>query len=447
VPVAEQQSVLERGFLFYVLYATRPSLGQPFGRIGRPAPYADAGYSRARQRKLDSMLPQRSSRLQQRSSRRNSAWRILLWLIAGAIAYRALARRWIAAAGRRETPSGADGRTGAFGRTRSTDEPLHLRDERASEPCRGRRATAPWKIPLAGWKDILWRTYRQVDEDRLLALAAGVVFYVLLASFPAITALVSLYGLFARPSTISDHLSVAAGLLPAGAFDIFQEQVNRLVAKGEANLSAGFVFGLGFALWSTNAGMKAIIDALNVVYDEKEKRSFVTLTLVSLAFTVAGLLALLLAIGAVVVFPLVLDYVGLGRTSEVLLDIVRWLVLVFLIIIGLAVLYRFGPSRTEAKWQWLSMGSVFAAVAWLSSSALLSWYLANFANYDATYGSLGAAIGLMMWMWVSAIVILFGAELNSEIEHQTARDSTINGEKPLGTRGAVMADTVGQSRQ
>jgi membrane protein len=255
--------------------------------------------------------------------------------------------------------------------------------------------------------------------------------------------LVSLYGLFASPSTINDHLSSIGGMLPGDAFQILQDQVNRLAAKGGAKLGFGFIFGLGLAFWSANAGMKAIMDALNVVYDEKEKRGFIKLNLVSLAFTLAAIASVLVAIGAVVVLPLVLSYAGLGNVSETLLRIVRWPVLLVLIMIGLAVLYRFGPSRREPRWQWLSVGSVFAVVAWLASSALLSWYLANFANYDATYGSLGAAIGLMMWMWISSIVILFGAELNSEIEHQTARDSTVDGEKPLGARGAAMADTVG----
>jgi membrane protein len=336
--------------------------------------------------------------------------------------------------------------TGAFGTTRSTDEPRGVQHERAQQPGRGRHATAPWRIPWTGWKDIFWRTYQQINDDRLLAVAAGVVFYGLLALFPGITALVSLYGLFASPSTMNDHLSSMAGLLPAGGFQIFQDQVNRLSAKGGGTLSFGFIFGLGLALWSANAGMKAIMDALNVVYDEKEKRGFIKLNLVSLAFTLAAIASVLVAIGAVVVLPLLLNYVGLSNVSEILLRIVRWPVLLVLIIIGLAVLYRFGPSRREARWQWLSVGSVFAAVAWLASSALLSWYLANFANYDATYGSLGAAIGLMMWMWISSIVILFGAELNSEIEHQTAHDSTVNGEKPLGGRGAAMADTVGAAR-
>jgi membrane protein len=289
----------------------------------------------------------------------------------------------------------------------------------------------------------LWRTYREIGEDRLLAVAAGVVFYALLALFPALTAIVSLYGLFANASTITDHLSIAAGILPGGAIDIIREQVMRLVSKGDAKLGFGFILGLGIAIWSANAGMKAIIDALNVVYEEKEKRGFIKLNLVSLAFTLAAIIALLMALGAVVLLPLLLARLGFVNGPATLAQYGRWPVLLVLVIVGLALIYRFGPSRREARWQWLSVGSVFAAIAWLCSSALLSWYLGSFAHYDATYGSLGAAIGMMMWMWISAIVILFGAQLNSEIEHQTARDSTVEHDKPLGARGAVMADTVG----
>jgi membrane protein len=192
--------------------------------------------------------------------------------------------------------------------------------------------------------------------------------------------------------------------------------------------------------------MKAVMDALNVVYEEKEKRSIIKLNLVSLAFTVAAIVALLLALGAVVVMPIALSYVGLKNVTDLLFRLARWPFLLSVIILGLAVLYRYGPSRRQPRWQWISVGSIFAAVTWLIGSALFSWYLSSFANYNATYGSLGAAIGMMMWMWISSIVILFGAQLNSEIEHQTARDSTVRGEKPLGARGAVMADTIGKAR-
>ena len=363
---------------------------------------------------------------------------VLLSMIASALQSSTWPRRTVSQ--KRAHPA-----TGAFGTTRSTDEPRHIQLARAQERGRGRHAIAPWQVPWAGWKDILWRTYQQISEDRLLAVAAGVVFYGLLALFPSITALVSLYGLFTNAATISEHISLAAGLLPAGGVDIVEEQVKRIASKGDTKLGFTFLFGLGLALWSANAGMKAIIDALNVIYDEKEKRGFIKLNLLSLAFTFGGIVAILLAIGAVVVLPLLLSFVGLGGIGETLLRLLRWPALFVLVVLGLAVLYRFGPSRDQARWQWLSVGSVFASIAWLAGSALLSWYLESFADYDATYGSLGAAIGLMMWMWVSAIVILFGAQLNSEIEHQTARDSTVGPEQPLGERGAAMADTVGRA--
>ena len=202
--------------------------------------------------------------------------------------------------------------TGAFGAKRSTDEPRVIQHKRAHEPGRGRHADAPWQIPLRGWKDILWRTYQQIGEDRLLAVAAGVVFYGLLALFPAVTALVSLYGLFANASAVNDQLSSLSGILPSSALDILHEQIARLTSKGDTKLGFGFVVGLGVALWSANAGMKAIIDALNVVYEEKEKRGFIKLNLVSLAFTLAAIASLLLALGAVVVLPLVLNQLGLS---------------------------------------------------------------------------------------------------------------------------------------
>jgi len=307
----------------------------------------------------------------------------------------------------------------------------------------GRWSSHPFQIPWAGWKDILWRTYVRTGEDRLLATAAGVVFFGLLAVFPAITALVSSYGLFANPSTIGANLQTLALMLPDGSFQIVQDQIARVLDKGDTALGATFLFGFALALWSANAGVKAVIDALNVVYEEREKRSFVRLNLLSLAFTSGGIAALLLMVSAVVAVPLALDRVGLAPASQFIVSLARW-PLLFLILLGaLAVLYRFGPSRRAARWEWLSVGTLAAALLWIVGSSLLSWYLSNFGNYGATYGSLGAAIGLMMWMWMSAIIVLCGAELNSEIEHQTARDTTVGHPKPLGARGAVMADTLG----
>lgn len=313
----------------------------------------------------------------------------------------------------------------------------------AGQPGHGRRAKSPFEIPWTGWKDILWRTYQRIDEDRLLATAGGVVFFGLLAIFPAVTALVSSYGLFADPATISGNLQKLAMMLPEGAFQIVQEQVGRVVSKGNTALGATFLFGLVLAIWSANAGVKSIFDALNVAYEEREKRSFVKLNMVSLAFTVGGIVALLVMVGTVVAFPLALDHLGLAPESKLIVALARWPLLFLILLLALAVLYRFAPSRDSPRWQWLSIGAVTAALLWIAGSSLLSWYLSSFANYNATYGSLGAAIGLMMWMWMSAIVIMFGAELNSEIERQTLRDTTTGQPKPLGSREAVSADTVG----
>jgi membrane protein len=307
----------------------------------------------------------------------------------------------------------------------------------------GRRARSPFSIPWAGWKDILWRTYERSNDDRLLATAAGVVFFGLLAVFPAVTALVSSYGLFADPSTIGANLQTLALMLPEGSFQIVQDQIARVLDKGSTALGWTFLFGLALAIWSANAGVKAVIDALNVVYEEREKRSFIGLNLLSLAFTIGGIAALLMMVSAVVAFPLAFDRLGLPPDSQFIVSLARWPLLFVVLLTALGILYRFGPSRDPARWEWLGIGTLAAALLWIAGSSALSWYLSNFGNYNATYGSLGAAIGLMTWMWMSAIVVLFGAELNSEIEHQTAVDATVGRPKPLGSRGATMADTLG----
>ncbi|PPQ15660.1 ribonuclease BN [Bradyrhizobium sp. AC87j1] len=313
----------------------------------------------------------------------------------------------------------------------------------AVQPGHGRRAKSPFEIPWKGWKDIFWRTYQRIDEDRLLATAGGVVFFGLLAIFPAVTALVSSYGLFADPKTISANLQTLATMLPEGSFQIVEDQVARVVSHGSTTLGATFLFGLVLAIWSANAGVKAIFDALNVAYEEREKRSFIKLNMVSLAFTVGGIVALLVMVGLVVAFPLALNHLGMAPESKLIVALARWPLMFLVLLVALAILYRFAPSRDAPRWQWLSLGAVIAAILWIAGSALLSWYLSEFANYNATYGSLGAAIGLMTWMWMSAIVIMFGAELNSEIERQTLKDTTEGSPKPLGTRDAVSADTVG----
>lgn len=265
------------------------------------------------------------------------------------------------------------------------------------------------------WKHVLTRVYEEIMEDRLLSLAAGVVFYALLALFPAITALVSCYALFADPATISSHLAMLQNVMPSGAYGIVQSQTARIANSATGDLSLAFFVSLAIALWSANAGMKAIIDALNIVYGVKELRSFVRLNIVSLAMTVAAIVGLLLAIAAIVVTPIVLSFLPLGSFGGALIAWLRWPALILLLLVSIAALYRFGPNCERPRWEWISVGGVFATLAWLAGSLALSWYLSNFANYNATYGSLGAGVGLMMWLWITAIAILVGAELNSEI--------------------------------
>ncbi len=299
-----------------------------------------------------------------------------------------------------------------FGR----DAPTRSPDPDAPLPVT--RAGNPLAVISSHGADVLSGTYARINRDRILANAAGVVFYGLLAIFPAITALVSSYGLFADPSTISDNLRSLALLLPGDSFTIVQDEITRVVAKASSSLSLAFGFGLLLAIWSANAGVKAVLDALNVAYEVDEKRGLIHLNLVSLAFTVAGLAAVLVMVGAVIGVPLALQHLGLDDSARQLVQIGRWPVLGLALLVALLALYGFGPSRPTPKLRWLVIGAVFAIVLWLIGSALLSWYLSNFANYTATYGSLGAAIGLMTWMWLSAIIVLVGAELNSEIERQ-----------------------------
>lgn len=310
------------------------------------------------------------------------------------------------------------------------------------EAGQGRDATRPSEIPARGWWAILKRTAQQVSEDRVMAEAAGITFYALLALFPALAALISIYGLFADPQQVERHLGTLEGLVPGGGMDILHDQVKRIAGQAGGALGFGVVIGILTSLWSANQGMKALVDALNGVYEEKETRSFLQRTLVTLAFTASGILFILLAMTAVVVVPVVLDFIGLGSVAERTLSWARWPLLLLAVGVFLAFVYRYGPNRENARWRWITWGSAFASVAWLLGSAAFSWYVASFGSYNRTYGSLGAAIGFMTWIWLSSIVVLVGAELDAEMERQTARDTTTGPERPMGQRGAKMADTV-----
>ena len=302
------------------------------------------------------------------------------------------------------------------------------------------KAAACW---MARWKDILLRIWKNIGKDRVVVVAAGVTFYSILALFPAIAALVALYGLFADPAAITSHLDSIAGVVPGGAIEVMRDQITRVASQGRTTLGVTFVVSLLVSLWSANAGIKSLFDALNLVYNESEKRSFVKLNLVSLTFTLLAIIFVLLAIGAMVVVPIALNFLGLGGATEMIFKIARWPALLVVVAWALALIYRYGPSREKPRWRWISWGSALAAVCWIGVSILFSWYAENFGSYNKTYGSLGAIIAFMFWIWLSIIVVLIGGEINAETEHQTVRDTTTGRPKPMGARGATMADTVG----
>jgi membrane protein len=322
----------------------------------------------------------------------------------------------------------------------------NLTETAAQDGKRGRSANAPSEIPWRGWKDVLLRVYHRISRDRILLISAGITFYLILAIFPGIAALVSIYGLFFDPKSIVSHLDMMTSVAPGGAIDVLRDQLTRLGQQSGTTLGFSFLFGLAVSLWSATSGVKAIFDGLNVAYEEEEKRSFVKLTAVALMVTFAWIVFVILTLAAVVAVPVALRHLPLPGVTSVILSIARWPVLFLVMAIALACFYRYGPSRAEPQWRWITWGSAAATVLWLVASVLFSWYVANFGSYNKTYGSLGAIIGFMTWVWLSIIVVLGGAQLNAEIEHQTARQSTAGPARPLGARGAKMADTVGAAQ-
>ena len=265
-------------------------------------------------------------------------------------------------------------------------------------------------------RDVLSQVWQNIGRHRVLAIAAGTAFYALLAIFPAIAAIVTLYGLFANTGTIAGQLQSLSGVLPGGALDVIGTEVTRIANGPPSSLSVTLIVSLLISLWSANAGVKALFDALNVVYNAEERRSFVRLNLVSLAFTLTAIVFLLAAMASVVVVPLVLNNLPLGSQAAPLVVIARWPLMFVAVVLALSIVYRFGPDRDNVQWRWITWGSAFASIFWVAASLLFSWYAANFGSYNKTYGSLGAVIGFMTWMWLSTIVVLIGAEIDAAME-------------------------------
>lgn len=315
-------------------------------------------------------------------------------------------------------------------------------DENSEE--RGRDAQVPEAIPAKGLRDVFWRIVDKVSANRISLIAAGVCFYLLLAIFPALGALVSLYGLVADPITISDHLRELSWLLPPGAFDLIADQIRGIVERRTSTLGIAFFISLAIALWSAHNGTLAVFDAMNVAYEEKEKRGIIRLNFIALCFTLCAVAAALLMVFLVAVMPLLLTFVWIDYYKEQVVLLMRWPVLSILVIAASITIYRFGPSREPARLRWMTWGAAFAATGWFAMSFAFGFYLNHFANYSATYGTLGALIGFLMWMWLSVIILILGAALNAELEHQTEFDTTTGTPMPMGVRGAYVADTLGE---
>jgi membrane protein len=310
---------------------------------------------------------------------------------------------------------------------------------------RGRSAESPLQIPKRGWREIALRVKERLSEDNVSIVAGGTAFFVMLALVPALAALISIYGLIANPSDIKAQFDAISTAMPAEARTILEGQMTRIATERQ---TAGFaaVIGIALALWGAAAGMKTIINALNIIYREEERRSYVRLTLTALGLTLFFVLLGAVAIGLIVVLPPILGQVGLGNAAKTVVSLLRWPVLLGIALFGLAVLYRYGPSRAHPRWRWVSAGAAVATLLWVIGSILFSLYAQNFGSYNKTYGSLAAVVVLMLWLYMSAFALLLGTEINAESEHQTARDSTTGRSEPRGRRGAHMADSIGDER-
>jgi membrane protein len=313
----------------------------------------------------------------------------------------------------------------------------------------GRHAHAPVQIPWRGWKQVLGRTLSDMISDRIGLAAAGCAFYATLALFPTISMLISVYGLAFDPQTVEPQMKMLKHLLPGPAYALIAERIHTLVSKDQGTLTISLIISVLITMWSSSAGTKSMLAALNIAYDERETRSFIRYQVTALGMTFGAILGAALTVALLVFLPALLDFVPehfgmavIEEQTQLLIRIGGPVLMVLFVATAFSTLYRFGPARHEARWHWITPGAVVSTVLWLIASWGFSYYVGHVASYDATYGPLGAVIGIMMWFFVTAYVVLFGAELNAELELQTAQDSTTGEPKPMGSRGAFVADHV-----
>jgi membrane protein len=312
------------------------------------------------------------------------------------------------------------------------------------EADRGRGATTPTQIPAPGWKDVLLRSWKEVSDNNIFLAAGGVTYAVLVALFPALAALVSIYGLVLDPAQVEQQVKSMSSILPPETTQMISDELHNLVSHSNSALGIGVIVSLLLALWSASRGMSGLISALNMAYEQKETRSFIKFNAIAVGLTVLTLIGGTIIIALVGVLPAAVQFIGLGAFAQLLVLILEWPLLILVVMTGLAVLYRYAPNRDKPQWRWVSPGAVAATVLWLVGSVGFSAYVNHFNSYSTTYGSLGGVVILLTWLWLSSFVALFGAVINAQSERQTVADSTEGHPKPLGERRAYAADTVGE---
>jgi len=315
-----------------------------------------------------------------------------------------------------------------------------------ADAVRGRVARHPFQIPRRGWKDIALRVKDEWGDDHVGLSAAGVAFYAFLAMIPALAATVSLLGLTTKGRDATEVIDDLFGALPADARNLLSEQLDSIAASSSGSLSMGLVIGLALSIWAASGAIGQLVNTINIAYDEEETRSWFYRKAMALALTFGAVLFVAFAVFVVVGFPTLVDETGLGIGMRRLLNILIWPVLAVAFALALTVLYRYAPDRSKPHWTWVSVGSILAITAWVLVTLGFRFYVSRFGSYNETYGSLGAVVVILLWMWLTAVIILMGAEINAEVEHQTAVDTTVGGDQPMGERGAVKADTLGELR-
>ncbi|HVL85524.1 MAG TPA: YihY/virulence factor BrkB family protein [Pseudonocardia sp.] len=321
------------------------------------------------------------------------------------------------------------------GATRQADA-----DEHVGQP--GADAENPAQIPARGWWQVVRRAFKESSTDNISILAAGVTFAAFLSLFPALIAALSIYGLVADPATVTRQVESFAGALPDAAQSLLTDQLASLAGGAGGALTFGLVFAILLALWSASSGTASLMTAINIAYDEEESRGFLKLRGTALLLTLGAIVFVLVALVLVAVVPLVLNALPLGAVGTVLAQVARWALLVGVVVVALAVVYKVAPDRDSPRFSWVSPGAIFATVLWVLASAAFSFYVNNFGSYNATYGALAGVVVLLLWLYLTSYLVLLGAEINAESERQTAKDSTRGKAQPMGARGGVAADTM-----